>query len=122
MTAPVATPTGVAPDSDAFLCPVDCTMGWVTISHGHLNPSDGTFHTRDVPCDDCSTHCGPNGYVDEVPCWDSDCKVTLTPETTAGLDGDHPLCAECFKRWAAAGRAHPVFQCLLDLICARWAA
>ncbi len=89
---PTATPTGVEPTHDAFLCPFDCTMGWITVRLGLTR-----FRPIRCDCDSCDPN-APAGYVSEVQCWD--CDETVTPETTRGLDGpSHVLCAKCFDEW-----------------------
>jgi len=110
MTLPTQTPQGVAADHDSFLCPFDCTAGWVTIRTGLTD-------TRDEHCE-CYRHsCSSSGYVDEIEC--SWCHEVLTPKTVAALDGPtHPICRQCYAERIRPG-VHPIIQSVLDWICPR---
>ena len=105
MTAPTATPGGVSPTNEAFLCPYDCTMGWVTVQ-------DGLTSTRTIRCECRHDECAPDGFISEVLC---DCNSVLTPETVRGFDGVHPLCAECYAE-RIKPETHPVIQSVSDTI------
>ena len=100
-----ATPHGVEATHEAFLCPFECTQGWITIRMG-------LTRFKPVRCDCDRDECAPAGYVSEMLC---DCDAVLTPETTRGLDGPLPLCAECMAE-RIKPETHPVIQSVSDTV------